>query len=106
MTLPVWSSNLEDLVLRQNMKVKAQGGHQGLNQLKFGKTNIHNTKNIVEIPAGEGKLHNLVTAHYQSKFDFTNGKTVREWLSTQDFDFQYSYGIETLRKFGWKGTIE
>lgn len=29
------------------------------------------------------------------------GKTVRQWLSSQSYDTQYKFGIETLKKFGW-----
>lgn len=31
----------------------------------------------------------------------TGGKTVRQCLSTQSYDAQYKFGIETLKKFGW-----
>lgn len=34
------------------------------------------------------------------KFDFTNGLTVREWLSGKDFYTQYNFGLDVLRNFG------
>jgi len=80
-----------------------QNGHQKLNPLKFGKKNIHNTKNIIEIPTGAETLHNNVTSHYLRKFDFTNGKTVREWISSKSFQEQYDYGIKILKQEGWDG---
>jgi hypothetical protein len=80
-----------------------QNGFQSLNTLKFGNKNIHNTKNIIEIPTGKGTLHQKLTSHYQSKPLFTNGKTVREWLSDKSFQEQYDYGIKMLKEFGWDG---
>ncbi len=82
-----------------------QGGHKSLNTLKFGNTNIHNTKNIIEIPTGSGTLHQKVTSHYQSKTAFTNGKTVREWLSDKTFEEQFEYGIKVLKDNGWDGIL-
>ncbi|WP_299260464.1 hypothetical protein [uncultured Aquimarina sp.] len=80
-----------------------QNGYKRLNQQKFGKTNIHNTKNIIDIPNGAGELHRRVTGYYNSITPFTNGKTVREWLSTQSFQEQYDFGIRILRELGWDG---
>jgi len=82
-----------------------QKGFQQLNELKFGRTNIHNTKNIIDIPGKEaGTLHKKVTGHYNTKsFPFTNGKSVREWLSTKSFQEQYDYGIKILKEKGWDG---
>ncbi|WP_298545378.1 hypothetical protein [uncultured Aquimarina sp.] len=80
-----------------------QNGYKRLNQQKFGKTNIHNTKNIIDIPNGAGELHRRVTGYYNSITPFTNGKTVREWLSTQSFQEQYDFGIKVLRELGWDG---
>ncbi|MBQ0736473.1 hypothetical protein [Aquimarina celericrescens] len=82
-----------------------QGGHRGLNQQKFGKSNIHNTKNIIDIPTGSGSLHQKVTSYYQSKPAFTNGKTVREWLSDKSFQEQYEFGLQVLRDNGWDGIL-
>ncbi|MFC5047672.1 hypothetical protein ACFSTE_05940 [Aquimarina hainanensis] len=80
-----------------------QNGYKKLNEQKFGKTNIHNTKNILDIPSGSGSLHSKVTGHYNSKPAFANGKTVREWLADKSFEFQYNYGIQKLLDFGWDG---
>jgi hypothetical protein len=43
-----------------------------------------------------------VSGYYSSKQAFTNGKTVRQWLSSQSFQEQYDFGIKILKKFGWK----
>ncbi|MEW7279739.1 hypothetical protein ABW636_14190 [Aquimarina sp. 2201CG1-2-11] len=81
-----------------------RGGFQSKNEIKFGKTNIHNTKNIIDIPGVEaGSLHKRVTGHYNSKPNFTQGKTVREWLADKSFQFQYDYGIKILKENGWDG---
>ena len=66
---------------------------------RFGAEMIHNAKNIVKIPHGAGKLHNMISGHYSSIQSFTDGMTVRKWLSTQSFEKQLSYGLETLTKY-------
>ena len=75
-----------------------------MNELKFGKSNINNTKNIIDIPGKAAQsLHKKVTGHYNSKPNFANGKRVREWLSTKSFQEQYNYGIKVLKDNGWDG---
>lgn len=66
---------------------------------KFGAELIHNSRNIVSLPHGAGQLHNMISAHYSSVQSFTNGMTVRKWLSLQSFEFQLNYGLETLSKY-------
>ena len=72
--------------------------------LKFGKTNIHNTKNIIDIPTGSGSLHDAVTRHYGRIHPFTNGKRFREWISDKSFQEQYDIGLDVLRQYGWDGS--
>jgi hypothetical protein len=82
-----------------------QKGHKGLNELKFGKTNIHNTKNIIDIPGKEaGSLHKQVTGYYNS-IDRTihPTKKVREAIKDWSFKEQYDFGIKKLKDFGWDG---
>lgn len=69
---------------------------------KFGPNQIHNTKNILNLPHGKGTIHAKISGHYSSIQPYTNGQTVRKWLCTKSFDFQYNYGIEKLTEFGWK----
>ena len=72
------------------------------NVSKFGAYKIHNTNNLIKLPYGAGSIHAKVSGYYSSIQPFTGGKTVRQWLSTQSYDAQYKFGIETLKKFGWK----
>lgn len=60
---------------------------------------IHNTKNIVNVPHGKGTLHAKLSGYYSSKQPFTNGLTVRKWLSTQSYAKQYEFGMKKLLEF-------
>lgn len=66
---------------------------------KFGAKMIHNTKNIVNVPHGKGTLHAKLSGYYSSKQPFTNGLTVRKWLSTQSYAKQYEFGMKKLLEF-------
>lgn len=68
---------------------------------KFGSENIHNMDNVINIDHGAGSLHAKISGYYSSKDFFTGGQTVRQWLSTQSYQAQYDFGIQTLKKFGW-----
>jgi hypothetical protein len=56
---------------------------------------VNNTKNVVAVPnAVNQKLADL----YASKqFDFTKGKTLRDWLNGKSFKEQYEYGKKLLK---------
>lgn len=71
------------------------------NIAKFGNQAVHNTGNLMKLPHGAGTIHARVSGHYSSIQPFTNGQRVRQWLSTQSFQAQYDYGIQTLKNFGW-----
>lgn len=70
------------------------------NIAKFGPKSIHNTKNVISLPHGKGSIHSKISGHYSSKQPFTNGKTVRQWLNTKDYNYQYNYGMKKLNEFG------
>ena len=72
------------------------------NVSRFGAEAIHNTSNLVKLPHGKGSLHNKITGYYNSKQPFTGGMTVRKWLSTQSYEQQYEFGVQVMKKFGWK----
>jgi hypothetical protein len=67
------------------------------NVSRFGPQAIHNTNNIFPV---EVSAHRQISAHYSSKPGFTGGLTVRQWLSTQSFEAQHSYGLQILVRFG------
>ena len=66
---------------------------------KFGAKAIHNLHNIVRISNGAKSLHSKITGFYNSIQDFTDGLTVREWLSTQSYEEQWKFGLEKLTEF-------
>lgn len=55
----------------------------------------------MRLPGGKGSIHAKISGYYSSKQRFTDGMTVREWLSTQSYEDQYSFGINKLIEFGW-----
>ena len=55
----------------------------------------------VKLPHGAGSIHTKVSGYYSSKQPFTGGQTVRQWLSTQSYQVQHDFGIQTLKQFGW-----
>jgi hypothetical protein len=70
------------------------------NIVKFGNQTIHNTTNLMKLPNGAGTIHARVSGYYSSIQPFTGGQTVRQWLSTQSYQAQYDFGLQTLRNFG------
>jgi hypothetical protein len=48
----------------------------------FGNQTVHNSGNLIKLPHGAGTIHARVSSHYSSIQPFTNGQTVRQWLST------------------------
>ncbi|HEX5750617.1 MAG TPA: hypothetical protein VFZ09_30600 [Archangium sp.] len=65
---------------------------------RFGAEAIHNTENVIPL---EKDLHTRVSAFYSSKnFDVTSsyGLTVREWIRTQSYEAQRSFGLLVIKK--------
>ncbi len=71
------------------------------NIAKFGGEAIHNSKNVIKLPHGKGSIHAKVTGHYNSNIPGTSVR-VRDYVKKLPFDEQYKYGIEVLKRFGWK----
>jgi len=69
------------------------------NLAQFGNLAIHNPANLMKLPHGAGSIHAMLSGHYSSKQFYTNGLTVRQWLSTQSYQQQLEYGIQMLNKF-------
>lgn len=53
----------------------------------FSAEQIHNTDNIISI---DKETHAKISGFYSSKPRFRIGKTVRDWLSGQSYEVQYS----------------
>lgn len=70
------------------------------NIARFGPHAVHNTANLVKLPHGAGSIHAQVSGLYSSIRPDITGSTslrVREWLSTQSFDAQYSFGQRAIQ---------
>ncbi|GMT98464.1 hypothetical protein KH5H1_25830 [Corallococcus caeni] len=67
------------------------------NVARFGPQALHNTENV--IPLSEA-AHRQISGFYSSIRSFSQGKTVRAWLSTQSFEAQRAFGLKALRDFG------
>ncbi|WNG29908.1 hypothetical protein F0U62_42290 [Cystobacter fuscus] len=68
------------------------------NSKRFGVEALHNTENVIPL---RKDLHSRVSAFYSSKnFDITGsyGLTVREWIRTQSYETQRSFGMIVIRK--------
>jgi RHS repeat-associated protein len=66
---------------------------------RFGAINIHNSENLVKLPHGPGTVHNQISAYYSSKQWFSGEQTVRQWLSSQSFEEQATFGRDILQTF-------
>jgi hypothetical protein len=67
----------------------------------FSATDVHNTRNVVSVESGfSGSIHSQLSGHYSSIQPYTNGLTVREWLTGQSFQAQFDYGLQQLSRFG------
>jgi hypothetical protein len=62
---------------------------------RFGAQTIHNTENLVPVPAG---IHRQISGFYSSKQPFTGGQTVSQWLSTQPLEAQQQFGRQVMEQ--------
>jgi hypothetical protein len=68
------------------------------NVQRFGPHALHNTENVIAIDEG---IHQRISAYYSSKDPrFTDGQTVRQWLSGQPFQVQREFGLKVLQQYG------
>ena len=58
---------------------------------------VQNSNNVINISKD---IHKKISAYYSSIQDFTDGMTVRDWLSSKSFEEQYEFGIKILKKYG------
>lgn len=71
------------------------------NLQRFGAETIHNTGNVIAIPASIHIGKGSISAYYSSVRPFTDGLTVRTWLSTQSLQQQRAFGLQVLRDYGY-----
>lgn len=67
------------------------------NLKRFGAEALHNTENV--IPINE-ETHKRISAFYSSIQKFSEGMTVREWISLQSYEAQRAFGLQVLRDYG------
>ncbi len=55
---------------------------------------------MMKLPHGAGSIHKKVTGHYNSLMPGT-GMRVRDYVNTLNYQQQYHYGLDVLKRFGW-----
>jgi hypothetical protein len=63
----------------------------------FSVGQIQNTNNVIAIDAN---VHAQISGFYSSNVAGRGTGTVRDWLAGQDFQAQYEFGLQVLRRFG------
>ncbi len=73
-----------------------------INKSGFSSNEVNNVNNIIAIPHGKGSVHAKISGYYSSipASGFTNGLTVRQWLSGQSFQQQFDFGMNVLKQYG------
>ena len=67
----------------------------------FTSEQVNNLRNIVKIPGGyKGSIHSEISKIYSSKQIYSEGLTVRNWLSKKSFEEQFEFGLEMLKEYG------
>ena len=68
------------------------------NIARFGTSAIHTANNLFRVAE---PTHRKISGFYSSVQPLVSGSvTVREWLSTQSYQFQHDFGIAIMRAFG------
>lgn len=67
--------------------------------------NVGDINNVTNIKATPNDVHKKICAYYSSKQEFTNGRTVRDWLNGQSYEKQFEFGLEKwedfMKEFGY-----
>lgn len=66
---------------------------------KFGAETIHNIENLKVLPHGKGSVHAKISGYYSSLMPGTNMR-VRDYVNTLNYDEQYKFGIDVIKRFG------
>jgi RHS repeat-associated protein len=70
---------------------------------QFGIQTIQNTNNLIRVPNGAGLLHQQISGYYSSIQPLVTGSqslTIRQWIQTQSFEFQWKFGMGVIQRFG------
>lgn len=65
---------------------------------RFGAEKIHNIDNMKTLPTD---VHRRISGYYSSIQPESGNMRVRDWLNGKDYDFQYQYGLDVLKMFGY-----
>ena len=63
----------------------------------FSSFMVNNSNNLIVVSQ---KTHQQISSLYSSQQYYSEGMTVRGWLTGQSFQQQYEFGIQILRQFG------
>ncbi|HKX77416.1 MAG TPA: hypothetical protein VJM34_02735, partial [Novosphingobium sp.] len=66
----------------------------------FGAETIHSIDNVVAVSKDMHIGKGTISAYYSGKDFFTNGQTIRQWVSTQSFQAQRQFGLDVIKRFG------
>ena len=88
---PAGEGNVYDHVVEQSQIARSG----------FAPEQIHNPANLNPVPS---YVNQLKANYYSTKPDWTGGRTVRDWLSGQSFEFQHGFGMQVTRDI-FNGTI-
>jgi hypothetical protein len=69
----------------------------GPNETNIAPEVLHSTENMIKIPK---ILHEEITAIYSKRAPYTEGLSLRRWLSTKPYEFQRERGLAIMRKLG------
>lgn len=64
-----------------------------INRSGFAPEEVHNPFNMNPVSA---RTNQIKANYYSSKRAFTEGQTVREYLTGQSFEYQYTFGMDVL----------
>jgi hypothetical protein len=62
----------------------------------FSPQQVHNITNILSVSQS---IHYRISGYYSSIRPFTDGMTVRNWLTAQSFEEQFIFGVKVLQDF-------
>ena len=84
----------------ENFSIPSKDEHYSRNNsnIDIG-TDWTSANKLVKISHGKDTLHSMISGFYSSKPEWTNGLTVRQWLSTQSYEDQWKFGLQKLTEF-------